>query len=164
MGLFSNLLHKQNVRVANLSELADALKEVNRKRVTKTSVQANNTPVHVYVAPFNGYVEELIIAAAAATASTNGNSVTVTVQNVTSSNAVLATFDTYANVTELTANAGVNVKFAPAISGGQALTSFKAGDVLSVNIQLNGSVSGWTSATLADVNVAFTPNDKHFAI
>ena len=164
LSAFSNILHKQNVRVANLSEIADALKEVNRKRVSKTLVQANNTPVHMFVAPFDGYVEEIMVAPTAATTSTNGNSVTVSVINLTQSSKVMATFDTYTNKTELVANTGTKVSFAPGVSSGQALTAFRMGDVLSVNVLLNGTVSGWTTANMVDMNVAFTPNDKHFAI
>lgn len=160
--MFSNLLHKPNVRVANLQQVVGALKETNRKRVQNT-ITADGTAVKTFVAPWTGFVEELIIAGPAATSSSAGNSVTVQVLNVTQSNAVIASFDTYANLTELVANSGVKVRFQPAVSGGQALANFNEGDVLALKITVNGSVSGWTSGSIVQLGTAFTPNDKNYA-
>ena len=95
------------------------------------------------------------------TTSTAGNSVTVEVIDVTKS-LTIATFDTYANQTELIADEAVAYNFAPALSGGQAITQFSAGDLLAVKVTSNGS-SGF-SGNMAAVSVAVTPNDKHYAI
>ncbi|VVB50671.1 Uncharacterised protein [uncultured archaeon] len=144
--LFSNILHKKNVRVANLEQIAGALKELNRKRVTVNAT--TGAELIFFVAPFSGFVEQVIVAAPGA--ETSG---TVEVKNVTRST-TLATCD--AAVTNLVADTGVPFNFAPAVSGGQALTQFEAGDVLSVLVT---TITGPTT-----VQVAVTPNDKHFAI
>jgi hypothetical protein len=162
-GIFSNILHKKNVRIANLEQIADAFKEVNRKRIN-TNITADGSAVISYVAPHTGYVEEMVIAGPADTVSTTGNSITVEVLNVTQSNAVMAVFDTLTNGTELVADTGVKVRFTPAVSGGVAQTAFEAGDVLSIKVTLNGTVSGWSAASVVALNVAVTPNDKNYAI
>jgi hypothetical protein len=159
---FSNILHKKNVRVANLEQVAGAFKEANRNRVDK-SVTADNTAVRTIVAPWSGFVEELNIAGPSATVSSAGNSITVSVINVTQSSAVVATFDTVLNATELLADQGIKVSFAPALSGGVALTQFNRGDVLSLIVALNGTVSGWSTASVVQINAAFVPNDKQYA-
>jgi hypothetical protein len=147
LSAFSNILHKKNVRTANLEQISSALKELNRKRTTV--VATTGAALNFFVAPFTGYIEQIIVAAPGA--ETSG---TVQVLNVTDSSAVLATCD--AAVTPTVANTGVVYNFAPAVSGGQALTQFSEGDVLAVLVT---TITGPTT-----VQVAVTPNDKNYAI
>lgn len=157
---FSNILHKKNIRIANLDQIHGALKELNRKRTTTFPV--TGTALNFFVAPYSGFVEQFLMVAGQSTTSTSGNSVTVQILDVTQSNKVLATFDTYANLTELVADQAVGYAFAPALSGGQAITQFNAGDLLAIKVTSNGS-SGF-SGDMKAVSVAVTPNDKHYTI
>jgi hypothetical protein len=124
MGLlpsFSNLVHKYAVEVALFNQLKAGFKEANRQRIPAV-VTTSNSPsaVKVFVAPWAGSVESLIVAGATGTTSgsTNGNSVTFTVTDLTTG-VILFTGDTYVNATELVANTGVGFfNSAPAMSNG----------------------------------------------
>jgi hypothetical protein len=157
--MFSNILHKVDVRIANLAHLAGAFKEANRCRVNKMGTVANGAAVNVFVAPWNGFVEELNISSNAVTS--GSNKATVEVVNVTKS-ATIATFDTLVNLTELKSGAGIKVSFTPGVSVGAALTEFEQGDVLAVKITAGGS-GAFSSSSVCDITFGFTPNDHNYA-
>src|SRR5260221_13416623 len=86
---FSNIIHKVAMRIANLEQVIPGFREANRKRLFFT-IQANNTAVVEWVAPYRGYIENMVISSpTAATTSSSGNSVTLTVTDVTASKAIL---------------------------------------------------------------------------
>jgi hypothetical protein len=172
MSLFSNIIHKKAVRTQMLESVAGGLKEMNRKRTnTAQVVSTGGATANTFLAPWSGFVEELIISSPYATTSTGvgsspTNSITVSVIDVTKSNAVLATFDTYLNGTELTANSGVKVDFNFGLSGGIVSTQFNSGDLLAVVTTMNGTggnVSFSSGVTPLFLNIAFTSNDARYA-
>ena len=136
---FSNIIHKIDVRVANNKNLANGYKEANRERTNINGLVANGSAVNYIVAPWSGFVESMDISGNATSTSTSGSSVTVSIVDVTKSNTVIASFDTYIYGTEIKTNAGFKVTFAPGISGGVAVAEFAQGDVLAVKAAVNGT-------------------------
>jgi hypothetical protein len=155
---FSNIVHKIGVEVALFNQLKAGLKESNRKRIPFT-IQANNTPVVEYIVPWDGSVEGIIAASpTAATVSSSGNTVTMTVINKNGT-VTLFTADTYANTTELGINTGAAFfNTAPAMSNGARNPQFKAGDVITFNALVTGA-PGITSSDSVNVVLTLTPTD-----
>jgi len=163
LSTFSNIFHKVDVRVTNNKNLAGGYKEANRNRTEKT-ITANGSGVNVFVAPWNGFVEELNIAGnnSADSVSSTGNHITVKVTNVTTSTDI-ASFDTLVNGQEILASKGFKVSFTPGLSEGAPVAEFKAGDVLSITVTVTGSPTNFTSSNICEINAAFSPADPHFA-
>ena len=145
----SNIVHKLQVEVALFNQLKGGLKESNRKRVM---VSADTTGAGsfgiVFVAPWDGAVESLVVASATPTTSTSSAYVTFTVANKSVSDTVLFAADTYTSATELAANIGTPFfNTAPAMSNGSRVASFKAGDILEIKSATTGSPAGYTAAS-----------------
>jgi len=163
LNMFSNIIHKFDVRTANNAKLANGYKEANRERVNST-ITANGTAVNVFVAPWAGFVEELNIAGnnTSASVSSSGNHVTVTVTDVTT-NTVIATFDTLVNGQEILPKQGFKAIFTPGLSNDIPIAEFAAGDVLSITVAVTGSPTNFSSSNICQINTAFTPADHNFA-
>ncbi len=155
---FSNIWHKFAWRTQMLESIAKPAHELNKKRVLVPAVASGSATV-VFVAPFDGYVEQVLIGSTAASVSTSGNSLSVEVDSVSTGN-TLFLFDTFANVTELVANYAIEVDSVPGISDGLPLPTFKRDELVSVTVTLNGSVSGFTSSSVLPLSIAFTPANK----
>jgi hypothetical protein len=158
---FSNIVHKLQVEVALFNQLKAGLKESNRKRIpfTSTTTAGAGSYTTVFVAPWDGSVESLIVASATPTTSTGSAYVTFTVANKTVSDAVLLVGDTYINQTELIANQGAAFfNPAPAMSNGARNPQFHAGDVIEVKGATTGSPSGYTPAATFCL-LTLTPTD-----
>lgn len=159
----SNIIHKRDVRVANLAEVAGGIKEHNRKRFYN-NITANNTAVSVMVAPWNGRIEDLWISSPTASTSSSGSHVTVTITDLTL-NTTLLSFDTFTNTTELLLNQGIEIVVNGGISPSTGLpfTGFNAGDVIQLKIQVTGT-PGPTSASVMPTLFSISSTDSHFAI
>lgn len=159
----SNIVHKLQVEVALFNQLKGGLKESNRKRMMVTVDTSADTFGTVFVAPWDGAVESVVVAAATPTVSTSSAYVTFTVANKSVSDAVLFAADTYTSATELVANCGVPFfNPAPAMSNGARVASFKAGDVIEVKAATTGSPSGYTPAS-TPVLLTLVPTDPKAA-
>jgi hypothetical protein len=161
---FSNIVHKLQVEVALFNQLKGGLKEANRHRVSVvTTTSATPTASFVFIAPWAGSVESVIVASATPTTSTSGNSVTFEVIDVTQSNAILLNGDTFVSKTELVANTGVAFyNPGPSISNGSVAYQFNAGDLIEVKGVVNGTPSGYTPG-VTNLVVTMTPADPKVA-
>ncbi len=155
---WSNIWHKVAVRIQMLESLAKPFHELNKKRVLVAAV-AGGSAATVFVAPFDGYVEEVFVGAGADSTSTSGNSLTVEIDSVSTGD-TLFSFDTFANGVELVQDYAVEVDNVPGVSDGLPIPTFKKGELVSVTVTLNGSVSGFTSSSVLPLSIAFTPANK----
>jgi hypothetical protein len=162
--LFSNIIHKANVRVANLEQIAGGLKEANRKR-KDVVILASGSDTNFAVAPAKGFVEEILISCPYTTTSTSVNHTTVAIVDVTTSTTI-ATFDTYTNLTEFTANTGTRVDLSYGVSGGVVPSTFNALDLLAVVVTLHGTGgnASLSSSSPFQISVAITSSDKNYSI
>lgn len=163
-GLLNSILHKNAVRTASLEQISKGLNEHNKRRVA-SNITANNTAVKLFVAPWNGVFDSIVVSSPTATTSTSGNHVTVTVTNVTTG-AVIYTFDTYTNGAELLADQGVllsagSVAISPI--NGLPVSNFKQYDLISVKIQVTGTPGPTSSSVMTTLFTAF-PTDKNYAV
>ena len=159
--VLSNIIHKTNVRVANLAEIANGLKEHNRRRIAN-NITANGTAVTIWVAPFNGRMEDLWISSPTASTSTSGNHVAVSVTNLTQTTTLLS-FDTHTNLTELLQNQGIEILVTDGMSAGIPASTFNAGDVLQVAITITGTPGPTTSSVMPTL-LGVSSTDAHFAV
>jgi hypothetical protein len=156
---FSNLVHKLQMEVSLFNQLKAGFKESNRNRFPVAINTSTGTAVTMFIAPWSGRIESLIVASATPTTSTSGASVTFTVADVTSS-ASLFIADTYANATELISNTGVGFYNAqPGLSNGVPVSSFNAGDVITVKGVVTGSTPAGYTAGVTNVVVTLVPTD-----
>lgn len=161
---FNSIIHRQKVRVANLEQIAKGLNEHNKRRIA-SNITANNTAVKLFVAPWSGVFDSLVVSSPTATVSSSSNHVTITVINVTTS-VTLFTFDTYTNTTELLANQGVllsagSVAISPI--NGLPVSNFKQYDLISVTIQVTGTPGPTSSSVMTTLFTAF-PTDANYAV
>ena len=159
---FSNLVHKLPMDIAVLRSIIGGFKESNRRRISTSINTSTGAYVVTFIAPWAGTIEGLLVASATPTTSSNGNSVTFTVNDLTSS-AALLTADSFVSGQELVANTGVLFSnAAPAMSNGARAQAFAAGDVIEVKGVTNGSPSGYT-AGVTNIQLVVVPVDPHAA-
>jgi hypothetical protein len=162
MGLFSNIVHKRDVRVANLENIAPGFKESNRQRLF-FNLTAGGSDAIIWVAPYKGSLQDLIVASPAATTSDSSNHVTITVTDLTTSTVLFAT-DSYTNSFELVENYGVLLSpGTPAVSPATGLpfTEFSQYDVLEIKAEVTGTPGITASSVLPIVATVFVTDHNY---
>jgi hypothetical protein len=161
-GVISNIIHKVAIRVANLTQLAGGFKESNRHRVG-VNITADAADKSVFVAPWDGSLESLIVSSPTASTSTGGNHVTLAFKNITTG-VTIATYDTLTNTFELLQNRGVELDLSGAISPslGTPVSTFKKYDLLAIRITVTGA-PGPTSASVMPTVFTIYPTDPKVA-
>lgn len=162
--IISNIIHKKEVELYPLIRLDKAFREHNRKRIYN-NITANNTYVNVWVAPYTGKMEDIWVSAPAQTTSTSGSNVTITLSDLTQGTTLLS-WNSYTNSLDFpAANTGIEIFTAVGISPstGTPVSTFNAGDVLELKIQVVGT-PGITSSSVLATLLGVTSTDPSFNI
>jgi len=165
--ILSNIIHKTAVRVSPVSAIAHGLQEHNRYR-SEINLTANGSASTIFVAPWKGAVESLIVSSPAATTSTSSNHVTITLTDLTTGTTLLS-FDSYTNLQELALNTGTPIvaSGAPAVSPatGVPVSEFNQFDVLQLTATVfSTGTLGITSSSVLPITWTVFPTDSLYAV